>query len=137
MSDRKRSNTAPSHATRWLARIVLKLQVAYVSNEADTGSLFGNAVYPLRHFLRHFFGSFVIRRAPPCADGVRCNTFLQSRLSGAEGLFTEQDGTPAEMTLDHFVMVRIHERQVVEGESVIDVFTPDVRTISCHFFATF
>jgi hypothetical protein len=24
---------------------------------------------PLRHFLRHFFGSFVSRRAPSSADG--------------------------------------------------------------------
>ena len=58
------------------------------------------ALCTLRHFPRHFFGSFVIRRAPPCADDARRKAFLQSRLSGTEGLFAEQDGTSAEMTLD-------------------------------------
>ena len=129
MSDPKRSHTAPSHATRWPARIVPKLQVAHVSNEADTRSLFGNAVYPLRHF----FGSFVSRRAPPCADDPRRKAFLQSRLSGTERLITEQDGTSAEMTLDHFVMVRIHARQVAEPEHVTDVFTFALKTVMCHF----
>ena len=133
MSDPKRSHPAPSHATRWPARMVLKLQVAHVSNEADTRSLFGNAVYPLRHFLRHFFGSFVIRRAPSCADGARRNALLQGTLSGTEGLFTAQDGTSAEMTLDHFVMVRIHARQMAEFESFKNVFTLSVKTIMRHF----
>jgi hypothetical protein len=133
MSDPNRSHTTPSHATRWPTRIVLKLQVAHVSNEADTRSLFGNAVCPLRHFLRHFFDSFVSRRAPSCADDPRRKTLFQSRLSGTEGLFAEQDGTSPEMTLDYLVMVRIHARQVAEPEHVTNVLTLALKTVMCHF----
>jgi hypothetical protein len=93
----------------------------------------GNGSYPLRHFLRHFFGSFVIRRAPSSADGARCNPLVQSTLSGAEGRFTEQDGTPAEVTLDYLVMVRIHARQVPEPEYITNVFTFQLKIVVCHF----
>jgi len=88
-----------------------------------------NSFYPLRPFLRHFFGSFVVRRAPSCADHARRKVFLQSRLSGTEGRFAKQDGTPSEMTLDHFVMVRIHAKQVGDGECITEVFTLYIGTL--------
>ena len=97
--------------------MVLMVQAVHVSMRTAR-SRFGNSGYALRHFLRHFFGSFVIRRAPPCADDARRNPLLQSTLSGTKGLFTAQDGTPAEMTLDHFVMVRIHARQLSQSEAL-------------------